>query len=278
MSASHLFLGYKPLVIALPFDIHDAQVKNVKSQGKIVLNFENQDPLPPARLSRLLLKKIGEEILDEKLLVFYEGVHGEHSFLNAVHQWVNVQRERFRKQASNNVALPGNLIDQVRIAYSVPRIISAITVSDGSLMNMFPTDLHGSVGTKFYAGSLRIGGMANHQVEKYKRIVVARLEASCYQQAYALGKNHMRELKAESSFHLHPSRTETFNFPLPFGTAHYKELERINSFDAGIHRIHLYEIIHQRTVQGDKPPLSHIHQHYAQWRIDHALHTPMLLR
>ncbi|HLZ15603.1 MAG TPA: hypothetical protein VKQ08_01105 [Cyclobacteriaceae bacterium] len=278
VTASHLFLGYKPLIIALPFDTHDTKSQEVRSQSKIVLNFENPDPLKPVRLSRLVLKKIGEKILEEKLLVFYEGVHGEHSFLNAVHQWVNLQRGKFRRQASNNVALPGNLIDQVRIAYSVPRVISAITVSDGSLMNMFPTDLHGSAGGKFYAGSLRIGGMANDQVEKFKKIVVAGLEASYYQQAYALGKNHMRDLQKETSFALQSSRSEKFNFPLPTGTIHYKELERINSFDAGIHRIHLYEIIHQRTVHGDKPTLSHIHQHYAQWRIDHRLDTPMLLR
>jgi flavin reductase (DIM6/NTAB) family NADH-FMN oxidoreductase RutF len=225
-----------------------------------------------------VLKQIARKVLGEEVVMFYEGIHGEHLFLNGIHQWVNRQRGKWRPQSPNNVGLPGNLIEQVRIAYSVPRLISIITVRDGTTMNMFPTDLHGALGEKFYAGSLRLGGSANAQIDKYNQVAISEVEPSFYKQAYLLGKNHMRELQSESGFPLARTRTKHLNFPLPAAAVSYRELKKIDSLDIGIHRIHLYEIIHRQVLLQDKPFLSHIHQYYAQWRLDRNLPTPMLLR
>lgn len=246
--------------------------------GGLTLSFECGEPENPTTLAELVLKKISEKIIGGEAVLLYEGTQGEHILLNSFHQWVNLQREKFRKQSSNNVSLPGNLIDQVRIAYSIPRTISIVTVGDNHLINMFPTDLHGPVGENLYAGSLRLGGLANDQIEKYRQIAISEVEPSFYKQAYALGKNHMRELQKESEFPLHSQRSKNFNFPLPHAIISYRELQKIDSIDYGIHRIHLYEVIHRQMVHDDKPSLAHIHQYYAQWRLDQGLHTAMLLR
>jgi flavin reductase (DIM6/NTAB) family NADH-FMN oxidoreductase RutF len=270
----HLFLGYKPLIIGLTFSVDDPNFEIVKKQSKITLRFLNQQN----SLARLSLLKIDERKLGNEVVVFFEGKQGVHSFLNPIHQWVNRQRERWRKQLPNNINLPGNLFEQVRIAYSVPRVISIVTVSDGPLMNMFPTDLHGPVGEKFYAGSLRRDGLANEQVEKYERIVISDVDVSFYKQAYSLGKNHMKELTEENRFLLHPEKSKAFNFPLPKDVICYRELKRIDFLDHGIHRIHLYEVIHEQTLAQGKSTLAHIHQYYAQWRLDQGIQTQMFLR
>jgi hypothetical protein len=278
VTKSHLFLGYKPLILAVPFKVNDEGYQVVKNQDQISLRLENVEGIKPVILARLVLKKNGEKILGDEAIVVYEGVHGEHAYLNPLHQWVNQLREKWRIQTPNNVGLPGNLIEQVRIAYSVPRTISVITISDGTLMNMFPTDLHGPVGEKIYVGSLRQGGLANEQVEKYRQLVISEVEPSFYKQTYALGKNHMKGLQRENEFPLHSMRSKTLRFPLPFGVTSYRELKKIDSFDDGIHRIHLYEIIYREMTQNGKSFLTHIHQYYAQWRVDQGLPTPMLLR
>ena len=278
---SHLFLGYKPLILGLCFNRSDTNYSIVRDQDMVSLRFRNQLSAKisnGASIAKLVLKKIDEKIAGDKTVLFYEGEYGSHSFLSTVHQWVNTQREKFRKHSPDNINLPGNLADQVRIAYSVPRIISIITTSDGNLVNLFPTDLHGSVGKKFYASSLRKGGKANEQVERYGQILVSEVETSFYNQAYAFGKNHMKELQNENEFQIHSSRSKNFNFPLPSSVTYYRELKRIDSFDHGIHRIHLYEIIHQQAVSTNKSTLSHIHQYYTQWRIDHGLQTKIFLR
>jgi len=138
--------------------------------------------------------------------------------------------------------------------------------------------LHGPVGEKFYIGSLRVGGRANDQIEKYRKIVISEVEPSFYKQTYLLGKNHMQNLRQESEFALYQTRSKTFNFPLPSAVVSYRELKRIDSIDVGIHRVHLYETIHREILQQEISQLTHIHQFYAQWRLDNGLPTPTLLR
>jgi hypothetical protein len=278
ISPSHLFLGYRPLILAMPFKISDSVYQILTNQNQITLNFENDSSGKPKVLAQLALKKIETKILGDNVVLFYEGTHGDHKFLSIFHQKINELREKFRKATPTNVSLPGNLIDQVRIAYSVPRSISIITVSDGNKMNMFPTDLHGPVGEKFYIGSLRVGGLANDQVERFGQIVISEVDSSFYKHAYLLGKNHMKELKAETEFQFHSLRSKIFNFPLPVAAIAYRELKKIDFFDVGIHRIHLYETAYRRVVQTDKSSLAHIHQFYAQWRLNHRLPTSILLR
>jgi flavin reductase (DIM6/NTAB) family NADH-FMN oxidoreductase RutF len=145
-------------------------------------------------------------------------------------------------------------------------------------MNMFPTDLHGSIGNKGYTGSLRIHGKANGQVEAYKRIVISTVEVRSFQQCYSLGKNHMMDLRDFDAFSIYPERSHVFNFPLPNGVVSYRELELVDSLDFGIHRIHFYEVINEYIVRQKTETLGHIHQYYAQWRNDHALNTSLYFR
>ena len=274
VTASHLFLGYRPLIIGLPFNMDDKNFEIVKGQNHVALKFQNGK----YSVAKLSLVKIGEKILGKEVVLFFQGRYGTHSFLNPIHQGVNRQRERWKKRTPNNINLPGNLFEQVRIAYSIPRVISIVTVSDGTLMNMFPTDLHGAVGERFYASSLREGGLANEQVERYNRIVISEVDVSFYRQAYSLGKNHMQELSEENRFPLHDEKSKSFNFCLPKNVIRYQELKRIDSFDHDIHRIHLYEVIYKQVIGEGKSTLAHIHQYYAQWRFDRDIQTQMFIR
>jgi len=276
----HLFLGYKPLLIGLPIFLKSDEYESIKGNDFIRLNFRNSTGLnrEQAELARLDLKKVGEMIFGDYIILLFEGIHGEHSFIHSLYQFVNIQREKFRKSPSTNVSLAGNLLDQVRIAYAIPRIISLITVSDGHQINIFPTDLHGPIGEKFYLGSLRIGGKANEQVEHYKKIVLSEVSATVFKSTYALGKNHMGNLQDVTRFSLHPEKSKVFNFPLPEAATSYRELQQIDCLDRGIHRIHVYEVLNQSALQRNHSTLAHIHQYYAQWRLSKGLPTEMLLR
>jgi hypothetical protein len=228
-------------------------------------------------VAKLVLHCTDAKDLNGYKVFFYKGIHGEHKFLSPLNQLVNRKREQFRKRKMGNVDLPGNLIEQVRIAYALPRIISIITVSDGPKINMFPTDLHGPIGEHFYLGSLRHGGKANQQVEGIGKIVISEMPLNSYKEVYRLGKNHMRELSESATFSLHQKRSDLFDFPLPDGVLRYHELERLGSTDIGIHRIHMYKILNTKIIH-EGETLSHIHQYYAQWRLDHSLPTNFLLR
>ncbi len=283
---SHLFLGYKPLIIGFERGEHDG--KHLLDDDEICLSFVQREfdsdstwkgfPADSSAVAKVTLKKVHGMDVNGRRIALYEGINGVHSFISPLHQSANNFLEKFRNRSVGNISLTGNLFDQVRIAYAVPRKISIITVSDGSLINMFPTDLHGPIGTSFYAGSLRIGGKANEQVESLTKVVISDIDASAYKQTYALGKNHMNDLQNKDGFTLHQKRSNTFNFPLPASALRYRELTRISSFDHGIHRIHFYRIVNSEVLANAGPSLAHIHQYYAQWRMDQGLKTTLYLR
>jgi len=283
---SHLFLGYKPLIIGFDRGEHDG--KHLLDDDELCLSFVKSAfnsnsiwkglPTDSSAVAKLMLMKKNEMDVNGRRISLYEGINGVHSFISPLHQSVNNFLEKFRNRSLGNISLTGNLFDQVRIAYAVPRKISIITVSDGSLINMFPTDLHGPIGTSLYAGSLRIGGKANEQVESLTKVVISDIDAAAYKQTYALGKNHMNDLQNKDGFTLHQKRSNTFNFPLPASALRYRELTRISSFDHGIHRIHFYQIVNDEVLANSPSTLAHIQQYYAQWRMDRGLKTKLYFR
>ncbi len=273
----HIFLGYKPLVIGLTAQIGSSLHAYLSGAKKYSLTFEfSANGHEPERLARVFLHKLVSKKLDDREIFLCEGTHGWHRFLNPFHQRMH-QVWSLLNHKPGNVDLEQNLYSQVIAAYSVPRNISIITVGDDRSINVFPTDLHGSISESFYAGSLRHEGKACQQVERYGKIVLSAIDASWFKEAYQLGKNHMRETRTAADFDFLRGRSEQIGLPLPESAIRYKELIRLESMDFGIHRIHFYKVVNEKIVS-DKPALSHIHRYYLQWRIDHHLHTDINLR
>lgn len=286
VTQKHLFVGYKPVVIGITLPA-DKISEALDRAGQICLNFHQHPFVINSRwhgfstdksaVARLILKRIYEKSFANDRVLFFEGLHGKHSFISPWHQFINAQRERLKRNTAGNVDLPGNLHEMVRIAYAIPRVIPVITLSDGSSMNMFPTDLHGAVSPGVYISSLRIGGKANAQVGQLKKLALSTMDVSAFREVYALGKNHMQELRAPDLFSCSPHRSKVYGLPLPLHATAYRELVETGSFDTGIHRIHFYEQEHEEKLN-DGRTLAHIHQYYAQWRFNLGLPTNMLLR
>jgi flavin reductase (DIM6/NTAB) family NADH-FMN oxidoreductase RutF len=285
VSNQHILLGYKPLVIGILFSHEDAERF---SRSEVCLSFQICDFEPKAswrgfstdvtRVATLTVKKVSERVHGNKVLCIFTGTAGHHFFLPSFNQYINRARESFKALKKGNVYLPGNLYEQVKVAYAVPREISVITIGKDGQYNMFPTDLHGPVNDDFYASSLRKDGKACEQVDEIRRLCISSVDADWSGKAYALGKNHMKDLSDLKGIELHEKRSEKFNLPLPAAVISYRELQVIESFDEGIHRIFFYKIVHQQIFNQEKPALRHIHRYYAQWRESQGLKTEYTIR
>lgn len=273
----HLFLGYKPVIIGLYATAHSEKDAWLHANNEICLSFmDGRSFLPHSTgsnlktdrraLATMTMKKFKAGAFLGGVLYFYEGVCAEHHFISKFHQSLNTARRRMAKTKAGNIDLDPNRYNQVRVAYAVPRKISLITLGDGTLMNMFPTDLHGEVNSEFYVSSLRHGGRANEQVKALKRIVLSDIASDCYNVAYSMGSNHMRPLTLFEKFPLQTARSQMFSLPLPEGVVAYTELEQIEFFEKGIHCVHLYQIRNKVAVAQNNV-LMHIHQFYAQWQM-----------
>ena len=276
----HLFTGYSPLI----FTLYSTSIKEGELTEKIDIIFSERGLKPNEFLEKkdaiacLSLKMIRRQSAGDMDIVYYEAIKGEHHFLSSFYQYIIELYNRLYNKKPGNVYLHNNLYTQVQIAYAVPRVISLITVGDGKLFNLFPTDLHGTLNEHYYVGSLRHEGKACKQVEASGRIVISQVHCNACKTAYSLGKNHTRELRSKDNFPFGNITSSVLQLPLPQSALYYRELELLRSFEHGIHKLLLYKIVSRQMVSHEPATLAHIHTAYATWRHNKGLPGNYLLR
>ncbi|HEY6062362.1 MAG TPA: hypothetical protein VIV35_02065 [Chitinophagaceae bacterium] len=275
----HSFVGYSPLIFSLSSPANDpvqsSTIDIAFTQHEWHLNgsFRQKDAI-----ALLRLKKIKEQKAGNETILYYEGVKGSHRFISAFHQFIIQFYNRLYHKKPGNVFLPGNLYKQVQIAYSIPRNICLITVGQNDLFNLFPTDLHGPVNEDHYIISLRHDGKACRQVTTTGRILLSDVHSNFYKTAYALGKNHMQEMKVKKNYPFADRVSAHLQLPLPQLALFYRELELRDSFIHGIHRVMLFKTLYRQRFQDTPSTLVHIHNAYATWRQNNRLPGNYLLR
>ncbi|MFI5134515.1 MAG: hypothetical protein ACHQD9_01560 [Chitinophagales bacterium] len=263
ISEQHLFLGYKPLIIGIPAQKNSSLHSMLSSSKSIRLLFCKQESATDL-VAFLKLQFSQQKDFDEQVLFIFIAEKGKHFFLSPLQQFMNRVKDIATRKSENNISLNGNLYDQVRIAYSFPRVISIVSLGDGTNFNMFPTDLNGSIGDHHYVISLRHEGMANEQVEAFKKICISTVSSSFYKEVYGLGRNHMQDTRHLDSFEIDDARSDQLNLPLPSQVLSYRELELTDALDIGIHRLHFFRIISQKVFR-TQSTLAHLHRYYATW-------------
>ena len=276
----HLFTGYSPLI----FTLHSPAGGNPEVPANIEIIFSLRSLQPndifknKDAIASLSLKLIQKQPAGDILILYYEGIKGEHHFLSSFHQYMIALNNRLHNKKEGNVYLHDNLYTQVQIAYAIPRVISLITVSNHNFYNLFPTDLHGTVNEQYYVGSLRHGGKACVQVESAGRIAISQVNCGACKTVYSLGKNHMQEVKPKDNFPFGDISSSQFQLPLPQPVLQYRELELTGSFEHGIHKLLLFKIVSRQTLSAEPATLAHIHNVYASWRYNKGLAGNYLLR
>jgi flavin reductase (DIM6/NTAB) family NADH-FMN oxidoreductase RutF len=275
ITSHNLFIGYKPLVIAV--DKKYLNELKFSSLDHIHLSFRSEEN---EELASLEVKFIYEVKLTSVTCLLFEGVKGSHSFTSNFHKLCNSIYYSLTADKKKNVFLPGNLYEQVKIAYSIPREIYLASIGSNNLYNIFPTDLSGQLDDDIFIMSLRSRGKANEQIEKVGRCLVAKMEAGSFMEVYSAGKNHMRELSDTNKLgiRLREEISAALKFPIPLGAIQYFELEKMNKFETGIHTIHFFRIINSVSLSNSQEVLMHIHRDYTEWRIKNGINTNYLLR
>lgn len=267
ISQKHLFLGYKPVTIGI------LSSPTFNFSEKITVSVYSTKQKKVATLSLIYFTKAE---VDNATLLIYTAQHGNQQFISPAQKYFQKIYEQFKRKPGN-VNLPGNEYDQNRIAYSIPRRISLVTIQQNGLFNLFPTDLHGSINENFYVDSLRQHGNASMQLEETKRVVISHIHVDAFRLAYSLGKNHMKELSRKENFPFGNQLSEKLNLPLPEFTVGYEELEAQFLIDVGIHRLHFLKKIYSKPVSSHNV-LAHIHSSTAAWRKKNKIATNYFLR
>jgi hypothetical protein len=275
----HSFVGYNPLI----FSFLTSEITPSES-STINIAFSQKVLLPNAFFSlkdavaMLHLKKIREQATFEETIVYYEGLNGNHRFISSFQQYINQLHNRLYNRKPGNVFLSGNLLQQVQIAYSLPRNISLISVCQNEHFNLFPTDLHGPLSEKYYIISLRHQGKACQQVLSSKQILISQVDTKAYKSVYALGKNHMQEMAGKENYPFSNDLSPNFKLPVPQSALLNRELELFDFFTHGIHCLMLFKTHFYSKTDNISSTLAHIHNVYATWRQNNRFSGNYLLR
>jgi hypothetical protein len=275
----HSFVGYSPLIFSMlstvTASIRSSSINIAFAQHELHPNetFKQKDAV-----AMLYLKKIKEQKAGNETIFYYEGIKGSHRFISSFHRFIIQLHNRLYHKKPGNIFLQGNLYKQVQIAYSIPRNISMITIGQNNFYNLFPTDLHGPVNELFYIVSLRHDGKACEQVMKTGSILLTSVHSDFFKPAYALGKNHMQDMKEKENYPFGNDISANLKLPLPQAALRYLELELKDSFIHGIHRLLLFNILHKQPVRDISSTLVHVHNVYATWRKNNHLPGNYLLR
>ena len=203
----------------------------------------------------------------------YRCTHGKHRLIQQHLQWLNTWFLTIKKNPLNDIEPRSNLYEQVRIAYSVPRTLAMITISDGTKYNLFPLDLHGAVNDSMYACTLREQSKSSAQVEQCRRIVLSEIDCSFKNDIYATAKNHIKEMQPVENFPFSNLRSKNFNLPLPAGCTTYCELQLESREDFGFHRLYFFNVVHRQQVMSSYSSFAHIHRYAAEWRRKNKIPT-----
>lgn len=267
ISDKHLFLGYKPVLIAL----RSVDVKNFN--GGLLIRFSQNNCL----LGTINVLPVRNAEYNWPEIILCQAIQGKSHLLPFPSIILSRLYDRLRYKKQGNISLPGNLYTQVKIAYSYPRKICLASLHENDLYNVFPTDLHGKIGGSKYYISLRTKGKACRQVLNLKQISLCEIEASSYRQAYGMGPNHMKNLRPASEFDYQSQYSSRYGNLLLPSVISYLELSLLDSVQVGIHTILKFDVVDSFQVKKGEP-LMHIHRDYAAWREKNNIESKFLLR
>jgi hypothetical protein len=264
----HLFLGYRPLLMGLCLPDPPEEVCLTLSPAFTPEATWRGFPTCPQAVGRLhLVRRDALQAGDEEVTL-YGGVRGWHRLLHPHQRLAHAALARVsarRRTRADNIALPGNLYDQVRVAYAIPRAIEVAAVGVPGRGNLFPTDLHGPAGETGHVISLRVGGRAGEQVEGRGAVALVRMPASAARTVYALGPSHMRPLRRLDPDLLRSEPSPELGAPVPREALRIRELVVAPPLEVGVHRIFPARVVGETTLDPSATSLAHVHVHAAAW-------------
>jgi hypothetical protein len=147
-----------------------------------------------------------------------------------------------------------------------PHLVALASLRHDAGGNLFPVNLMGDLGEKYFAFALVEGRAAALGVERAGRIALSSAPFSQERTVYKLAPNHFRAAIdwAELPFALRPSNT--FHIPVPVFARRVRELEVLSTRRLGSHRLFLARTVAEEKLE-ECEELYIVEGYFQAWRI-----------
>lgn len=148
-----------------------------------------------------------------------------------------------RRSASSGSRIPARDLRCVFVFYICPRPVVLVSVRDENLVNIFPMDLIGSVGTHHFSLALHTSSSAVPLLEQSRRIALSSLPVEQISVAYELGQNHRKPCVDLGCLPFDTSPSAAFGLPVPRFSLRVREMLIDEVRDLGSHKLFLARTI-----------------------------------
>lgn len=153
----------------------------------------------------------------------------------------------------------------MEVMFICPRPVSLISVTDEAGGNIYPLNVMGDLGERFFGLCLKTGRLPAQCVQKTRRLVLSSVPMPDAPIAYRMGPNHNRPTVDWNTlgFATRPSRS--FGIPVPEFACRVREMEIDQIHKLGFHTFFLARVVSDELL-ATVPELCLAHGFYQDWR------------
>ena len=156
-----------------------------------------------------------------------------------------------RQSGPSRIPIAPRELCRVFVFYICPRPVVLVSVRDGNLVNIFPMDLLGPIGTHHFSLALHSTSAGVPLMERSRRIVLSSVPAEQLSVAYELGKNHNKPCVDWASVPFPTTPSAAFGLPVPRFSLRVREMEIEAVRNLGSHKLFLARTVEdQRWAEG----------------------------
>jgi hypothetical protein len=222
-----------------------------------------------------LLGEIGLRLLEaipvgsERLYLFEAETSQNHCLSRSVlwRRYLQYSYDRWRSARRSNasdIRMVARDVHSLFVFYICPRPVFLISVMDGDIGNIFPMDLTGPIGARYFSLALHSTGPAL-LMERSRRIAVSSIPVEQTSLAFQLGKNHKKPFVDWDQIPFATTSSATFGLPVPKFSLRVREMQIEAVRTMGSHKMFLARTIgDQRWADGLQ--MFQIHGFYQAWK------------
>lgn len=169
-----------------------------------------------------------------------------------------------RRSNPSDIQMVARDVHSLFVFYICPRPVFLISVMDGDIGNIFPMDLTGSIGARYFSLSLHSTSPAM-LMERSRRIAVSSIPVEQTSLAFELGKNHKKPFVDWSQIPFDTTKSAAFGLPVPKFSLRVREMQIESVRPMGSHKLFVARTIEdQRWADGLQ--MFQVHGFYQAWK------------
>ena len=187
--------------------------------------------------------------------------------------WVRYLEYAYLRHRAPDTDVPvtAGEVHSMIVFYACPRPVVLVSVSDGTAGNVFPMNLMGPIGDRFFCFALNNSRAAAPLVERSGHIAISNIPVEHTSLAISLGKNHRKESVDWDQVPFATCPSSAFRLPVPRFALRVRELEIETATRIGSHTLFVARIIHDER-RADGPQFFVVHGIYQAWRAKQLSH------